>query len=58
MPKYDKNTINNETTIAIGMDFCGVFASSPTNTKTKRIGKMWHMKRFMLYLQLLYNQNR
>lgn len=29
MPKYAKNTINSETTTPIGIDFCGVLASSP-----------------------------
>jgi hypothetical protein len=35
IPKYEKKIITRDITIAIGMDFCGFFASSPENNNVQ-----------------------
>jgi hypothetical protein len=35
IPKYEKKIIIRDITIAIGIDFCGFFASSPENNNVQ-----------------------
>lgn len=41
MPKYARNIMSNDTTIAIGMDFFGVLHSSPTKQDVNGLFYFW-----------------
>jgi hypothetical protein len=53
IPKYDKNIMIRDITMAVGIDFCGFFASSPankvehndmlTNLIFIQICRVWHL---------------